>query len=91
MYFNEVYLDKDQKFILKFGKKDELKKLFFSAKTDYCITSMKTFIIKLHNDDKIKEWQNDKKIKNLHCAKSAQIRSYFRNNYVFGHFSCSAI
>ena len=91
MYFNEVYLDKDQKFILKFGKKDELKKLFFSAKTDYCITSMKTLIIKLHNDDKIKEWQNDKKIKNLHCAKSVQIRSYFRNNYVFGHFSCSAI
>ena len=91
MYFNEVYLDKDQKFILKFGKKDELKKLFFSAKTDYCITSMKTLIIKLHNDDKIKEWQNDKKIKNLHCAKSVQIRSYFRNNYVFGHFSCSTI
>ena len=34
---------------IKFGKKDELKKLFLSTKNYYYITSMKTFI-KLDNN-----------------------------------------
>lgn len=71
--FNEVDLDKDQKFILKVGKKVKLKKLFFSTEKGYYITSIKTFI-KLGYDNDIKEWQNYKEIENL--PKKKNIKKY---------------
>lgn len=62
IYFDELKCDDQKRFILNFSKKDKIKKLLFSKKKHYFITSMKWFI-KL--DEVITDWKEYRKNKKL--------------------------
>ena len=58
IYFDEPIFDDKKIFILRFSKNNEMKKVLFSTKKDYFITSMKCF---LKLDDDKKNWKSHKR------------------------------